>query len=866
MEIVMDKQNIWKGRLRSFWDLLFRARFLLAAFLMTYGALLVFAIIRKLAPFGENSLLSIDLHGQYYPMMAEKLSDFFSVWSWDGSLGFSSLVQSAYYTNSIFLILLAPFSGYARIAALDLMIFFKIALAAVFFTYYLEKKHGKRNVFAAVFGVAYALSAYMTAFISQPMWMDIVLLLPLVLLGLEKMMRGESPLSYTLFLALAIFSNFYISFALCLFLVLWFLVTLISEKSRSWKALAVCGGKFAGFSVIAAMLCAFMLLPLVHGMNNWISSSLSFGGEIKWYHGAAAIADSFSAGVKSSREYGAANVFCGSASILFALLFLLNREIPLKKRLAQFSLAVFLFLSFEINLLDFIWHGLHFPNQLPARQSFLFIFVLLLMAYETILFIKGLSVPKLGFSFVLSALFFMIGIGKSANAEGRAVSVSVIVIVFLSLFMWRVFEKKTALRRTFSAVLALVLLSESIACGIYTLCRYAGSTDAVSYAALDADMKTVTDKYESGKDDFYRTELTPNFTFNTGQLYGFKGMTYYSSTMNGDIYRLFESLGDRVYAKNVSSVYQPTPMQDMMFGVKYHYMRGGWWIDYAKRIEKTEKISVYESPYALPVAYVVHNDVKDTMTVDEEDPQTYEGIALQGRFISLASGLGEEVVKKALSAEPLTRNGTLNGDYLIATDTDSPTYYYMEFFAQDDGYFYFDFDFTVGNYTAYVNGTSKRTGSCGGTPLTCMGYVKKGDLISVEVKIQGYRTILRGINGWTVDKDALDRAHAALSEGGMQVSSASDTHIEGLVTASRDGVLYSSVPAENGWSVYVDGVKQETFDLGLGLLACDIEAGVHMVEYRYLAPGLVPGVCLSVLGAALLFAYCYFEKRKELPR
>lgn len=247
MEIVMDKQNIWKGRLRSFWDLLFRARFLLAAFLMTYGALLVFAIIRKLAPFGENSLLSIDLHGQYYPMMAEKLSDFFSVWSWDGSLGFSSLVQSAYYTNSIFLILLAPFSGYARIAALDLMIFFKIALAAVFFTYYLEKKHGKRNVFAAAFGVAYALSAYMTAFISQPMWMDIVLLLPLVLLGLEKMMRGESPLSYTLFLALAIFSNFYISFALCLFLVLWFLVTLISEKSRSWKALAVCGGKFAAF-------------------------------------------------------------------------------------------------------------------------------------------------------------------------------------------------------------------------------------------------------------------------------------------------------------------------------------------------------------------------------------------------------------------------------------------------------------------------------------------------------------------------------------------------------------------------------------------------------------------------------------------
>ena len=102
---------------------LFREKYVLGAFGITAFTLMIYAIKAEIAPFGENALLTMDMHGQYYPMMAQKLRDFFSVWSWNGSLGFSSAAQSAYYTNSVFLLLLAPFSGYARICALDLMLF-----------------------------------------------------------------------------------------------------------------------------------------------------------------------------------------------------------------------------------------------------------------------------------------------------------------------------------------------------------------------------------------------------------------------------------------------------------------------------------------------------------------------------------------------------------------------------------------------------------------------------------------------------------------------------------------------------------------------------------------------------------------------
>ena len=851
------KLNIVQEKMRGW---LSRNRYTLTAFGLTYIALIIFAIARGLAPFGAYSLLSIDLHGQYYPMMLEKLSHPFSVWSWDGALGFSSAAQSAYYTNSLFIWLLAPFQGYARIAVLDLTIFLKLALSASFFTYYLEEKHERKSFFGTVFGVAYGLSAYMTAFIAQPMWLDVVLLLPLILNGFDRMMAGKGSFRYTLLLALAIFSNFYISISLCIFLALWFIFAQMPQKPFSWRQTAVRAGRFAGFSLLAGMLAAVTLLPLLANMENWHASSLSFSGEFEFYHSFSEFAEAFAFGRKASREYGVGNLFCGSAAIFFSLLYLLNREIPLRERLPRFALLLFLEVSFECNLLDYIWHGLHFPNQLPARQSYLFIFLILALGYESLIHRHGLDISRLFVSFLLSVGFLAAALPKTKNLLGISISALILVSAFILLAI--VIKSEGTLRRTASWALSLLLLSEILINGVYVLAAYAGATNALDYISCEADMRRLTKNYESHKNDFYRSEVSPNFTFNTGQLYGIKGVTYYSSTMNTARYALFKNLGNRIYAQNVSTVYQPTPMQDMMFGMKYHYMRLGEKLPYGKLIEKTETVSVYESPYTLPVAYAVSPAIKEFMTVSVEEPTVYEGIALQTKFVSLATGLDRDVAVEAVSSQPILQNARLDGNILSVRDTDSEASYSVEFYAQRDGYFYIDFDFVTGTYTAFVNGAGKRTGTCAGDPLLSIGYVKKGDSISVTVTVKGYQTVWADMSGWILDKDALDRAYEKLSAGGLRVERASETRIMGTIAVSEDSVLYSSIPYENGWSVYIDGEKQKTYDLGACLLACDIAAGTHTVEYRYLAPGLVMGILLTLFSAAIL-ACLWFTTAKR---
>ena len=839
-----------------FKQFLIREKHILTAFGITVFSLTVFAVAAGLAPFGEKSLLAIDLHGQYYPMMAEKLSDFFGVWSWNGGLGFSAVAQSAYYTNSVFLVMLLPFSGYARLAALDVMIFLKLALSSAAFAYYLGKKFERNDIFAGIFGAAYGLGAYTLAFISQPMWLDIVLLLPLILRALEHLTEGGNPLPYTLLLALAIFSNFYISFALCIFLVLWFFVCALTQKKCGFRRFIKNSLKFAGASAASGLLCACMLIPLALHMENWISSSIGFAEKQEWYHSLAEIADAFSVNRKSSLEFGVANLFCSSVSIFLAILFLLNTRISLKKRIALFSLAVLLFVSFEWNLLDFIWHGLHFPNQLPGRQSFLFIFVMLLMGYEAVIRLRELCLWKLCVSLFASAGFLLLGMAESQNRLGRYLSVFVIVTVFVLLACEIAARKQAEVSRLARAGLALVLTADICMNAIFVLCMYGKATNAVNYVKNEEQMLAYAQKYESGNDGFHRTELTPVFTFNPGQLYGYRGISYYSSTMNGNIYRLMERLGNRVYAHNVSTIYMPTPFQDMMFGVKYHYLTAGT-LAYAKRLEKSQGISVYESPWALPVAYAVSTDIKKIESADET------GLALQERFIRLAADSEKALIKNAELLRKSISNGSQIGGYLYARDEQDSIGYTMEFKVKQDGYFFLEFDFTVGTYEVTINEGRTKTGHCGADQILNTEYLQAGDRVTVTVTVSGYSGISCGIRGYSVDKDALSEAYQKLLSEAMQVEYASDTEIRGTVTLKKDGILYASIPAESGWEVYVDGKKTEIYDLGMGLIFCDIGAGTHTVEYRYRAPGLALGVAISSVTALMLCGVGIYYKKKR---
>ena len=123
----------------------------------------------------------------------------------------------------------------------------EIGLSGLSFAWYLKKHCTASSIGVGFFGIFYALSGYMAAYSWNIMWLDCILLFPLIVYGLEELVENGGGILYCLTLGLSILSNYYISIMTCLFLVLYFIALLILKTPRTFK-----GGDFrAVLSVLA---------------------------------------------------------------------------------------------------------------------------------------------------------------------------------------------------------------------------------------------------------------------------------------------------------------------------------------------------------------------------------------------------------------------------------------------------------------------------------------------------------------------------------------------------------------------------------------------------------------------------------------
>ena len=153
------------------------------------------------------------------------------MYSWTIGLGADFVSLFAYYLASPlnWFILLCP-KGYV-IEFMSILMILRISLCGLTFAYYLKKHFHTNHPAIVVFGTAYALSAFMAAYAWNVMWTDCLVLAPLIILGVEQLVKEKKAALYYVTLATAILSNYYISIMICIFLVLYFLILLLEPVS-----------------------------------------------------------------------------------------------------------------------------------------------------------------------------------------------------------------------------------------------------------------------------------------------------------------------------------------------------------------------------------------------------------------------------------------------------------------------------------------------------------------------------------------------------------------------------------------------------------------------------------------------------------
>lgn len=390
-------------RSRIKWDMLYILSFLLPVLIM----LMIF-IIRKIYPFGERSFLHIDMYHQYFPFLVEfyhKLRNGESLfYSWNTGIGSNFLALYAYYLASPtnWLCVLIPEGSLLEFQTY--MVVLKTGLCGLTFTIYARKHFRSSSKYILCFSVFYALSGFMAAYNWNVMWLDVIVLAPLIILGAERLVNEGKCYLYCITLTLSILSNYYLSIMLCVFLVLYFAVLLIEstpDSERSPAPLAFWGLeriqnfyakafiRFAVYSLLAGGMAAVLLLPELAALRFSEFSDITFPSKIKTYFSVLDMLarHCFDVAVETGLDHWP-NLYCGVAVFILLPLYIMQKDIPIRSKAPKLILLAFMLISYSTNILNFLWHGLNYPDSLPARQSFLYIFLLLTLCFEALLHIR----------------------------------------------------------------------------------------------------------------------------------------------------------------------------------------------------------------------------------------------------------------------------------------------------------------------------------------------------------------------------------------------------------------------------------------------------------------------------------------------
>lgn len=869
------------------YKIFYKNRYVFLTTVLATACIAVIYVIFSVFPFGSITVMRMDLYHQYGPLFAELYDRIVEhkslLYSWITGGGSSFLGNYLNYLSSPLSFLIFLFDKEDISYAITFIVAFKCILSATSFSYYLKKSFNKDNYFLSVFGILYAFSAYFLAYYWNVMWLDAMIMLPLIALGIEKIFKTGDIKLYTVSLVILFFANYYMGYMCCIFAVLYFFVCFINtysndgklnenavyEKKYSTKALMNNvfinrGVKFAFASIIAALICAITLVPVFMILKNSSATSGTFPQTFKSYFDLLDLITSHFAlletTIRSSGDNVLPNIYTGILTFILLPLFLVNNKIKLKEKATYVVLIIFFVFCFNNNCAEYIWHAFHFPNDLPYRYSYMYSFIIAIMGYKTILNFKGIKVKDIAYTGLAIISFVIVCQKFLTNKMTNSTIYATIIFVTLWCGFLFLLKNKNAQKKTVSFVLVTFILCETIISSIVGLPL---NQDNKNYKE---NYKTYTDaiNYIDNKDSgFYRTELCYLNTRMDPAYYGYNGISVFSSMAYESYSQLQSSLGMQGNKVNSYTYNTQTPVFNMMFNIKYLIQTD---VSLApssnlyKKIYTTsdKKSNVYENKYNLPIAYCVNSKIDDWVT-DEGNP-----FEIQSDFVKLATGYSN-VFKPveynstdfdAVSGDDVTENGTYwleksdsSSNYGTETVSLSPTI--------DGNLYLYVKSSDLKTITVNSEKVSDITQSMEDAYILDLGYHNKGDevLVSLDASKMESESTSFDFYCYTADDTVVKNMYNSLAGNSLNVESYSDTTIKGTVNAKENCYLYSSIPYDDGWSVYVDGKKAETFEIGGTLLAIELTPGQHKIEYKYFPVGFLYGIIIS---AVTVFGLCGF--------
>lgn len=838
-----------------------RNRIYYLSFLIPVLLFIASMVLTDCVPFGSASLFDEDGYALTFPSALDtyySLKDGNTYLSMNGGYG-----ASLYATNPL-IELSSYYSLFSPGQIAPLLLFteaFCLGLCGVAMVFYMTHRlHGtrahKEDYRLLVPAMVYALNSYMLAMHNYTSWYITLFAFPLLITAMDNLMYKKKCLPYILLLTYCIATNLYLALYICIFLVIYFFTC----RFHGLKDFLGKGLRFGLSSLLGAGNCYFVIA-------NTLQSSYDSG-----YNSADDIFPSiglhtsfleqwkkhmiFSPAPSVSSDNGLLNIYCGIITLVLVLLYFSAKKVSMKEKLIKLFPIALLYVSFNEQVLSYLWGGLHYQSKVPNRFAFLLLFLIAELSYDGIRFIKKTS--ALTFSLFISALavFFLIcQFLSEGNTTLSWVGTLVLCAVYLVVHLCIMRLKKQHL---YPKLLILFLIAE-LGCNMAYIATTYSTGLILRYGDYPSTASTIQKelKDETG---YYRICFPAKNLYNAGQVYHTGSNSLFNSfvslhqcTLNG-IYGFPPGKTNAITAN-----YPGTPFGLSLSSHHYIFLS----TTSTSRVEDLERYQhlgyidgyyVFENTSSLSLGiyapleasnlnffylWQFYNDLASLYTDNETS-----------LFIPQALEYTEDEELSPDSFQLMSTNKAVTFEeaesaYLNLDDGDpSPTRLRLNYKPLMDGaaYLYTNEFIPLGKARAGVVSEKE-------VPFTIQPSILEESPYVVIMNEEVFNEFIT-----TARKNQLENIRIG-----------NDT-ITGTTNYEKEGYTMLSLAWDRSWHAYIDGEEVEIEDPYGAFMMIKTPAGKHTLELKYIPYGMKTGKGTTFgfwLLTLILFGTAYIRKRRK---
>ncbi len=849
------------------------------AFLLPMLIMALIYIAMEVWPFGKSSVLVLDLNGQYVYYF-EAIRDILRgeqgiLYSFERALGGEFLGIVAYYLASPLSIIVALFPEGHITEALYTILLLKCGLSGMNMCVYLHKSHPTKPINELIFSLLYSLCSYAIVMQHNTMWFDCFYLLPLILLGVESLIKYRKYKLYCITLAIAVFSNYYIGYMVCIAVAAYFFFYYcrctpsernpLGERAHFAKSF----GRIALFSLIAIGIASILILPayysLTFGKTTFSNPNYSFSQKFDFLD---LISKLYPASYDTVRPEGLPFVFSGMLTTILLPIFFMTGRITPRRKLSYGLLLGFFVFSFNSSTIDLVWHGFQRPNWLNYRYAFILCFVMAVMAYMVFEFIRELE-PKMFLS-VGAVLGLLLCIMQKLDYENMPdlmcvwFSIAAIAVYMILLAGCHHDWLDGAVKPILCVAVLLELFCNGLAETI-SLDKDVHYSSRASYVNFMNTWSPAADWMNENDTSFYRTEKTTHRKTNDNFALNLRGLSNSTSTLNADQIEFLAQMG--YSSKSHWSKYLGgTPVSDSLLGIKYLLASssdelGALWGEPIFTDEENETV-VYKNDYALALGYMVGEDIAEYDMEKELSPMDR-----MNDLITEMTDSDEKltIFKSYKNTKPTLENAELS--YVTGhkkyskINTAYAAKLVFNITAATDGeiFAYFPSEYKR-DAKLKVNGTEVSEYFTNETcRIVSLGKHSEGDELVITLSLSEGDIYLANSTDffWYIDEELFKTVMPTLAENNFEIESFTDESFSGKITATEEKPLFFlTIPFDEGWNITVDGEKVEAFEVLGSLTAIRLTPGEHTIEMNYFPWAVKYGLIISISALALFVLIC----------